>query len=366
MIESERTLIVGTGALARALMVELVKTESGVPPNVGIVTEPGRQVCLPLPFPIVGSMERLREIVLVFRPDLVIIATESGLIEQFVEQLVDSSISRRIRVESAETVYEKLTGKLAIEALTPHSLIASAAFEPSRGTRWFARTLSLLCASAGLVIVAPFLAMIALAIKLNSRGPVFFIQDRIGFRGEIFNLVKFRTMRPVSGPRSEWVKDNEDRITRVGAFLRRFRLDELPQLINVIRGDMNLVGPRPHPASNFELFMLVSRNMPLRGGQVPYYSLRLRVPPGITGWAQVRYQYANDVDEEIEKLRFDLYYLKYASVRLDLRILFETVAVVLLGRSASENAVHSAPSGPSPTATDTARSLAELAAPRPR
>lgn len=366
MIESERTLIVGTGNLARALMVELERSPSRLPANIGVVAEPGCRDSLPFPFPVVGSMERLREIVLVFRPDLVIIATEPDLTNQSVEQLVDSSLSRRIRVESAETVYERLAGKLAIEALTPQSLITSGLFEPSRATRWFARALSLLCASVGLVLTAPFLAVIALAIKLNSRGPVFFIQERIGFRGEIFNLVKFRTMRPSTGTRSEWVKDNEDRITGVGAFLRRFRLDELPQLINVIRGDMNLVGPRPHPASNFELFMLVSRNMPSRGGQVPYYSLRLRVPPGITGWAQVRYQYANDVDEEIEKLRFDLYYLKYASVWLDLRILLQTVAVVLRGRAASESPSPATPPEPDPAATQTARSLANLAAPRPR
>ncbi|MGH8370648.1 MAG: sugar transferase, partial [Gammaproteobacteria bacterium] len=125
--------------------------------------------------------------------------------------------------------------------------------------------------------------------------------------------------------------DNNDRITPLGRILRKYRLDELPQFINVIRGDMNIIGPRPHPATNGELFTLVSRNTPECGDQIPYYSLRSSIRPGITGWAQVRYKYANGLDEEMEKLRYDLYYIKHYSLLLDFRILFETVKVVLLG-----------------------------------
>ena len=366
MIESQRTLIVGTGPLAMALMAEMARLPKGKPAHTGVVADPGEVPVMPFGFTIVGTMTRLREVVMVFRPDLVIIATSSDRADHAMDQLVDSSVCRRIRVVSAENVYEQITGKLAIEALTPRSLVASSTFEPGRAHQWFSRATSLVAAFVGLLVLSPLMLVIAAAIKMTSRGSVFFIQPRIGFRGEIFDLIKFRTMRPASGAHSEWARDNEDRITGVGGVLRRFRLDELPQLINVIRGDMNLVGPRPHPASNFQLFMLVSRNMPVCGGQVPYYSLRLRVRPGITGWAQVRYQYANDVNEEIEKLRFDLYYLKYASVWLDLRILFETVAVVLLGRGASEGTSRPADSGQDPAATQSARSLADLAAPRPR
>ena len=131
-------------------------------------------------------------------------------------------------------------------------------------------------------------------------------------------------MRPANGPTSEWARDNDRRITRVGRWLRRFRLDELPQFVNMLRGDMNLVGPRPHPLSNFNLF---SRS-------VPYYWLRSLVRPGVTGWAQVRHGYANDLEEETEKMRYDLYYIKRRSLLLDVRILLETVGVVLLGRGA--------------------------------
>jgi lipopolysaccharide/colanic/teichoic acid biosynthesis glycosyltransferase len=122
-------------------------------------------------------------------------------------------------------------------------------------------------------------------------------------------------MRVVDCPTSEWANDNSDRITRVGKWLRKFRLDELPQFVNIIRGDMNLVGPRPHPVSNIELF----------GEEIPYYSLRAVVRPGITGWAQVRLGYANNLEEETEKMRYDLYYIKRLSFWLDLRILFDTV-----------------------------------------
>jgi len=147
------------------------------------------------------------------------------------------------------------------------------------------------------------------------------VHDRIGFRGRRVRLLKFRTMRSAEGPTSEWTGDNGHRITRVGRWLRRYRLDELPQLINVLRGELNLVGPRPHPVSNFALF----------SKEIPYYSLRAVVRPGITGWAQVRQGYANSLGEETEKMRHDLYYIKHMSAWLDLRILCHTVGIVLAG-----------------------------------
>jgi lipopolysaccharide/colanic/teichoic acid biosynthesis glycosyltransferase len=227
-----------------------------------------------------------------------------------------------------------------MDSLTPSRLIFSKHFRPSAVPLAAGRAMSLLAVAVGLVAVAPLLCLIALAIKLDSRGSVFFVQDRVGVGGRAFKFLKFRTMHPARESRSEWACDNDDRITRVGRWLRRFRLDELPQLINVLRGDMNLVGPRPHPRSNFELFALVARNAPECGEQIPYYSLRSMIRPGITGWAQVRYRYANDLDEEMEKMRYDLYYVKHLSVWLDLRILFETVKVVILGNGAEAANAH--------------------------
>jgi lipopolysaccharide/colanic/teichoic acid biosynthesis glycosyltransferase len=172
----------------------------------------------------------------------------------------------------------------------------------------------------GLAVLAPLLAVIALAIKLDSDGPVLFVQERIGRGGRPFDLLKFRTMHP-GEQRSEWVQDNFDRITRVGKWLRHFRLDELPQLVNIMCGEMNLVGPRPHPACNQAAFL----------ERIAYYGLRSTVRPGVTGWAQVRYGYANNIEEETEKMRYDLYYIKNRTLLLDLVILIRTVGIVLLG-----------------------------------
>jgi putative polysaccharide export protein (PEP-CTERM system associated) len=199
-----------------------------------------------------------------------------------------------------------------------------------------ARLLSIVVALVALCVTAPLLAVVALAVRLSSPGPIFFRQRRIGLYGRPFTLIKFRTMRHDQVKRSEWEGDNRDAVTRVGKWLRAFRLDEVPQFINILVGDMNLVGPRPHPITNFELFTLVARNLnELSGAAISCYELRTLIRPGLTGWAQVRYRYANNLEEELEKLRYDLYYVKRISFWLDLRILLET-AKVLRGQSTRE------------------------------
>src|SRR5258708_37613709 len=197
------------------------------------------------------------------------------------------------------------------------------------------RAISGLFAGVGLFSLPPLIALIAAAIKLESEGPVFFRQKRLGLCGKPFELLKFRTMRAASRPPSEWLGDNRERIHRVGAWLRRFRFDELPQLVNILVGEMNLVGPRPHPLSNLKLF----------NRRIPFYALRCLVRPGLTGWAQVRYRYADNLAEEIEKMRYDLYYIKHRSALLDLRIIPETVKAILTGGAAAE-AKAASPSGP--------------------
>jgi len=216
--------------------------------------------------------------------------------------------------------------------MPPSRVIFSHESETARFQPVFARGLSFAMAVAGLIVLAPVMVAIALAIKLDSRGPVFFVQQRAGLFLRAFNLIKFRTMRPIEGRHSEWERDNSARITRCGRWLRRFRLDEMPQLINMLRGDMNLVGPRPHPMTNVELLLLTARNLSeVSGDAISYYSLRCSVRPGITGWAQVRYRYANSLEQEVEKIRYDFYYLKHRSVWLDVRILLETVRIVVSG-----------------------------------
>src|SRR5262249_36336854 len=268
------------------------------------------------------------------RPDRIIVAPAEGRGRLPVRQLLQAR-TLGIVVEDGVEIYERLTRKLAIESLTSNNLIFSRDFRESRIYLTLARAVSFLVSLIGLIGLAPLFLLIALAIKLDSRGPVFFVQERLGLRGKCFKLIKFRTMRPASEQTSEWVRDNGYRITRVGRWLREFHLDELPQFANIVRGDMNLVGPRPHPVSNYELLSLVARNTPESGEDIPYYSLRLMVRPGLTGWAQIRYGYANNVDEETEKLRYDLYYVKHMSLWFDLRILLDTVKIVVLGRGAT-------------------------------
>lgn len=241
---------------------------------------------------------------------------------------------RGTAVESAEEFYERLTGKIAIEALTPTSVIFSAGVRERLWHERLSRAMSFVLSAVALVLLAPLFVLLGVAIRLESPGPAFFVQERVGLRGRRFRLVKFRTMRPDDGSASEWEKENGHRITSLGRFLRRFRIDEWPQFVNVLRGDMNVVGPRPHPVTSYPMVATVARNICERGDEIPYYSIRSIVRPGITGWAQVRYGYANGVEEEIEKLRYDLYYIKHRSLALDARILLRTLGVVLSGHDA--------------------------------
>jgi lipopolysaccharide/colanic/teichoic acid biosynthesis glycosyltransferase len=328
-----RILVLGLTPLAERFIAEAHR--SGRLAVVGIVDDRATAGVLP-DCPIAGPLGRLPEIVARLRPDRIVVALGERRGRTPVRALLDSCIANGILVEDAAEAYERLTGKLAVEALRPTSIVYSQHFRPSPLHRASARVMSVCVALAGLFVLWPLMALIACAIKLDSRGPVLFVQKRAGLHGRPFFLLKFRTMQVTAAPRSEWAGDNGDRVTRVGRWLRALRFDELPQFLNILRGEMNLVGPRPHPVTNCDLFTLVARNLSeLTGTAIAYYSLRGLVPPGLTGWAQVRYGYANNLEQEIEKLRFDLYYVKYASPALDLRILFETFKA-LLGRRISD------------------------------
>jgi exopolysaccharide biosynthesis polyprenyl glycosylphosphotransferase len=331
-----RTLILGTGLLAQEILKEIKQQNRSDSVIAGIVSEiPVEQTQL-AGSPLLGSLKDLPGIIEDAEPDLFVAAMSKQREHLVIQRLIEARIQRGIRIESGERLYERITGKVPMEALMPSNLMFSTAFELPRMELAMARAMSFTMALAGLLVLLPLFLQIALAIKLDSRGPVLFVQERAGLGGRPFRLLKFRSMRIEDRSISEWANDNTHRITRVGKWLRKFRLDELPQFINVLRGDMNIVGPRPHPVSNLELFILVSRNMS-ENGQIPYYAIRSLVRPGITGWAQVRYQYANNLNEEIEKMRFDLYYVKYFSILLDIRIILETIRTVALGREQPEN-----------------------------
>ena len=225
------------------------------------------------------------------------------------------------------SVYEEYTGKIAVENLRPSWLIFSPGFRKSRVLAAGKRFVDLLAAVVGLIVAAPVMALVALATRLTSPGAVLYHQSRVGLHGRIFTLHKFRSMRENAeadtGP--VWAsKDGDTRVTRVGLWLRRSRLDELPQLWNVLNGDMSFVGPRPERP---EFVTDLSR-------RIPFYGQRHIVRPGLTGWAQISYEYGSSVQDALQKLQYDLYYIKNLSLSLDVFIILNTVKTVLLRKGA--------------------------------
>ncbi len=345
--EGHRTIVLGTGSLARRIIRAIVRNRRGVYQLLGAIGEgvspaigDGGVDCR-----ILGSINRLEKILSAHNPDCVIVAVTEGKLE-IMERLLLFLMHSDASVRSGVDVYEELTGQVPIDTLTPDDLVFSHEMRPG----WLAvhvnRLVSLSLAVLGIFVTSPLMALIAIAIRLDSKGPAIYVQDRAGLNGRRFGLLKFRTMRLDAPERSVWAAENADRITRVGEWLRKFRLDELPQLFNVLRGEMNIVGPRPHPSPSSELVDLISRNAAECGVAMPYYSMRSMVRPGITGWAQVRYKYANSLGEEVEKLRYDLYYIKHYSVLLDLRILVMTLGVVASGSGNGRLKNRPLPQGP--------------------
>ena len=231
-----------------------------------------------------------------------------------------------VKIEEAASWLERISGKIEVENLYPSWLVFGEGFRRSPVFRLVRRAVSIVISMVGLIFALPLIPLIVLAIRLDSEGPVLYKQTRVGKGGRNFNVVKFRTMRvdaeALSGP--QWAGDNDPRVTRVGRFLRSSRLDEIPQLWCVLKGDMAFVGPRPERP---EFVEWLSR-------EIPYYSVRHMVRPGLTGWAQVKYKYGSTVEDAREKLQYDLFYIKNASIGLDLVIMFQTIKTVLLSRGA--------------------------------
>jgi sugar transferase (PEP-CTERM system associated) len=231
-----------------------------------------------------------------------------------------------VKIEEATTWLEKISGKIEVENLYPSWLVFGDGFRRSSTFIVIRRAISIVISLIGLILSLPLLPFIVLAIRLDSKGPVFYTQTRVGKNGHLFNVVKFRTMRQdaeaENGP--QWAGDKDPRVTRIGKFLRTSRLDEIPQLWCVLKGDMAFVGPRPERPEFIEWL----------SKEIPYYGVRHMVRPGITGWAQVKYRYGSTVDDAREKLQYDLFYIKNASIGLDLLIMFQTVKTVLLRRGA--------------------------------
>lgn len=229
--------------------------------------------------------------------------------------------TKGIRVEDGAGFYEKIAGKIPLAGLNPSFLIFNDGFRwPTKAAK---RLIDLLFSTFCLTMSAPLFAVLPILIKLLAPGPVFYRQERIGLNGSRFTMLKFRSMmvNAEGNGCAVWASENDPRVMPLGSFMRKFRLDELPQLINVFRGDMSFVGPRPERPE----FVKSLREM------IPYYSLRHTVKPGITGWAQVLYRYGASVQDAAEKLQYDLFYIKHMSIRLDCRIFLKTFRTVLFG-----------------------------------
>ncbi|MCU1240408.1 MAG: hypothetical protein JWO71_1134 [Candidatus Acidoferrum typicum] len=322
---NERILIVGTGDAG----VSLVKHILGHPEYnmkvVGFLDEKGRDIGKSLVNPkIIGATADLQEIVQAEKVDRVILALRERRGGTPLRELLQLKFAG-VGVEDVHNCFERLSGRIALEHLSPSWLILSDGFKKSPWLRACKRVIDILASSVLLILSIPILPLVALAVYVESGTPIFFRQTRVGYRGREFELIKFRSMvqdAEKDGP--QWASRQDSRVTKVGKFIRKARLDELPQLFNVLRGEMSLVGPRPERP----VFCTMLEK------KIPYFNLRHSARPGLTGWAQVRFRYGSTIDDSKDKLELDLFYLKNPSLVVDCAILFETIKVVLLRRGA--------------------------------
>jgi sugar transferase (PEP-CTERM system associated) len=323
----ERVLFVGTGETAKKVARQILDQHDFAYRIVGFIDDDPARVGERIVNPaIVGTPDDIDRIVAQHHVDRIVVGLSDRRGKLPVEELLRAKMAG-IRVEDATTTYERVTGKILIDDLRPSWLIFSDGFRVSRVSRLMKRTIDLTLALAMALIALPLIVLTALLVWIDDGRPVLYRQERVGENGRTFVLSKFRSMRTDAeqGGTPIWAKDGDDRITRVGRFIRMTRLDELPQLWNVARGDMSFVGPRPERPFFVEQ---LSR-------AIPFYQQRHAVKPGLTGWAQVKYRYGSSLEDAMEKLRYDLYYIKHLSVVFDLTIVFDTVKVVLFRKGAA-------------------------------
>ncbi len=322
---TRRLLILGNGKLAAQLFTVLAAKRTSRVHVVGYVDrEPssnggglGAEWFL-------GPISQLFEIVERHHVHTIAVCLEDRRAALPVQTLLDFKAMGKDVVDGNH-LYEEEAGRLSIDSLRPSALIFSTGFKRRALTMLAKRIVDLGVSGVSLVLLSPIFLLIGLLVKLDSPGPAFYCQMRVGLRGQPYMIWKFRSMSndaEKSGPR--WAQADDPRVSRVGKWLRKTRLDELPQFINVLKGDMSLVGPRPERP----VFVQELR------AQIPYYDIRHTVRPGMTGWAQTRFRYGASAEDAHTKLQYDLYYVKNMTLALDFRILIETIRVVLLGEGA--------------------------------
>ena len=270
---------------------------------------------------IIGNFSQISSICREVHVDRIVVALDERRGKLPVDQLLDCRL-KGVKVEEGASFSEYITGKLTVENLRPSSLFFADGFKRSNAIQQAKRFIDITTGLITLLLFSPLALIISLAIILDSKGPIFYRQERVGQDGRIFRLLKFRSMQ-VNAEENEpiWAEVNDPRVTRVGKIIRKLRLDEIPQVVNVLKGEMSFVGPRPERPFFTEKLMK----------EIPFYSLRHNVKPGITGWAQICYPYGASKEDALEKLKYDLYYIKHVSPFMDFTILLETLKIVLFG-----------------------------------
>lgn len=318
----ERLLLVGTSKTGITLVREIISRPELNLKVIGFLDEEGQNIGKPLVNPgIIGGAADVDVIAVRESVDRVVLSLAERRGKTPVRQLLQLKFEG-IGVEDVESLYESICGRIMLENLSPSWLFLSEGFRKPKWLLLAKRAVDLTVSLVALLVLWPIFLFVALAILLETGRPILFRQERTGMRGRSFEVLKFRSMRKdaeANGP--VWAAAKDDRITPFGHFIRKYRLDELPQLFNVLRGEMSLVGPRPERPFFCELL----------AQKIPFYDLRHYVRPGITGWAQVKYQYSASVEETKAKLEHDLFYVKHFSLVLDLAIIFETAKVMLNG-----------------------------------
>jgi sugar transferase (PEP-CTERM system associated) len=321
----KRLLFLGTGQLALDLCQVIRAQNRWLINIVGFLDGKPERVGERLVNPdIIGSYDQLAQLVEQHHVDTIVVCLEDRRSMLPVQSLLDCK-AMGLNILDGHSLFEEASGRLSIDSLRPSALIFSTGFRRRMSSLVSKRLFDVTVSVVGLVLLIPLFVLIAGLIRLDSPGPVFYRQVRVGLRGRPYMIWKFRSMRQdaeKSGPR--WAQANDPRVSRVGWWLRKTRIDEFPQLVNVLRGEMSLVGPRPERP----VFVQDLRTI------IPYYDIRHTVRPGVTGWAQVKFRYGASQEDSHTKLQYDLYYVKNLSVFLDLKILMHTIRVMMLGEGA--------------------------------
>lgn len=321
----QRVLVFGTGSRARLVGTALLKSDPTVD-LVGYYAGPNEQEAMVSAWGLLSMSNSLTDIVKDQQVDEIVVAlSERRGGSMPLRELLDCKL-QGVKVVDIATHFERTLGQIRLESLSAGWLIFGDGF----GTGWFRafikRVFDIVCASILIVLALPVMLITALLIVLEDGFPILYFQERVGQNGRLFNVVKFRSMRTDAEKdgKPRWAAAKDDRVTRVGRVIRKLRIDELPQLFSVLAGAMSMVGPRPERP--FFVDKLTQ--------EIPYYAIRHSVKPGVTGWAQVRYQYGSSVEDAAEKLQYDLYYVKNHSLLLDIVVMFETIGVVVMRKGA--------------------------------